>query len=127
MAIKLEYNSSDNYLLGTVEGKVTYHEYNQMMEEITSSEEYPPDVNTIWDMRELDINDADESIFRSFINIRKKTDKKRGNTKLSIVVADDLSFGVSRMYQTLSEISELSQEMKIFRKIEEARNWVLNA
>ena len=127
MTIELEYKSSDNYLLATVEGVFVHHDFIQAMAEITSSEEYSPDVNTIWDVRKLDFGHVDEDLERLVISIRKTIDEKRGNTKLAFVVADDLSFGMTRMYQTLSEMSELSQEMKIFRKAEDARNWVLTA
>jgi hypothetical protein len=123
----LEYNSSDNYFLATIDGDILPHDFKQAMDEITASEEYPPDVNTIWDIREVDFSPMNEGLARSLIHIRKTTDEKRGNTKLAVVVTDDLSFGLSRMYQTLSELSELSQEIEIFKNIEEARNWVLTA
>jgi hypothetical protein len=127
MTIKLVYNSSGNYLLATIEGALTRDDFSQAMDEITSSEKYSPEVNTIWDLRKLYFGHMDEDFERSIIAIRYKTDKKRANAKLALVVADDLSFGMARMYQTLSEMNELSQEIKIFRKAGDARDWVLTA
>jgi hypothetical protein len=88
MAMKLEYKSSDNYLLATVEGIMMPHNFNQAMDEITSPEGYPPDVSTIWDFREVDFRPGNEGLARSLVYIRKTKDEKRGNTKVAIVVAD---------------------------------------
>ena len=86
------------------------------MGEITSSEEYPSNVNTIWGLRKTDLSNADKDLINSFIAIRIKKYEKRVNTLLVIIADDDLSFGLSRMYQSFSKINTLPQEIKVFKK-----------
>ena len=121
----MEYKSSGNYLFITVEGVLVDKKFSQAMGEITSSEEYSPDVNTIWDMRKMDFSQVDESFERLLISIRKGVELKRGNPRLAMLVANDLAYGMTRMYHTFSEMSELSQEIEIFRKEEDTCNWVM--
>lgn len=44
--------------------------------------------------------------------------------RLAIVAPEDLSFGLSRMYEILS--SEQGVETKVFRDVEAARRWLLS-
>lgn len=52
---------------------------------------------------------------------------KKGNRpagKTAIVAPDDLRFGMSRMAEAFAEIEKLPWEMKAFRSMDEAINWL---
>lgn len=54
---------------------------------------------------------------KNFGNIRKKG-------KTALVAPDDLSFGISRIFQTFSETYETSIENKVFRRKDESLIWL---
>ena len=125
MPIKLEYLRDLNILIATVEGSTTIEMFKQTINELISSIEYPPNVSTIWDLRKLDLDSIDSNFVKGLIAIRKGIDNKRGNVKIAYVVNSDLSFGMTRMYQILSEIEELAQSIQIFRNLDDAKKWLL--
>lgn len=124
MAVKLDYVSSLNILIGTMEGKLTLEMYKQTMDEIISSDQYPSDVYTLWDLRKLDFSSIDRNFVEQVTLIRKDINRVRKNAKLGMVVDSDLAFGMTRMYQILSEMEDLTQEVQIFKSIEEAKEWL---
>ena len=90
---------------------------------IVNSEEYPPDTNTLWDLRNFDFSTIDAETQRQWVDLRKKH-PERGKAKMAIVVDSDMNFGKSRMYEMWS--SELPQRMRVFRDYPEALAWLLN-
>lgn len=48
------------------------------MEKITQSNQYPPNTDALWDLREMDFTRVDINYWRSIISIRKQY-KERGN------------------------------------------------
>ena len=58
------------------------------------------------------------------IEMRKRY-PERGNAKLAIVVHSDFSFGMSRMYEMLSD--RLPQSIMVFRDYAKAEQWLSGA
>jgi hypothetical protein len=103
------------------------------MKKIVSSDDHPPNVLTLWDARSVRIKLDAESVqakggetqvFLAMIEMRKRY-PERGNTKLAIVVPSDFSFGMSRMYEMLSD--HLPQTIMVFREYSEAERWLSGA
>jgi hypothetical protein len=123
MPIDLHYNKNKDILYGKMLGHVTVEEVEEILKKILQSDEFSPDTGTLWDLREQDFTKIDTDFEMRLINIRKKH-SKRGNARLAFVVSDDLGFGMSRMYQNLSE--KLPQHIMVFRDYSEAEEWLLS-
>ena len=122
MPIELRYDRKQGVLYSVVTSPITLEEFGASMARIIQSDDYPPDVRTLWDLRELDF----EPVYRPFeeqvIDIRQKF-PERGAAKIALVVASDLGFGMTRMYEILS--NEMPQNVMVFRNCEEGEKWLL--
>ena len=126
MAIDISYKPDKGFLYIAVKGQNSLEDYKTAMEEITHSEEYPADINTIWDVREQEFTDLDTDTIKSFIKIRKEY-PARGAARVAFIVKGDFAFGMMRMYDTLSsfEGSDLPQNLMVFRDYAEGEKWLL--
>ena len=125
MPVILKFEPELNLLIGTMAGGLSLEMFTEAMQEIISSDEYPADVDTLWDLRKLDFSYIDAEFERRIIFVRKTMNKERGSAKPAFVVESDLSFGLMRMYQILFE--GLSQDLHVFRTIEDAKAWLINS
>jgi hypothetical protein len=126
MTIDISYESEKEFLYIAVKGQCTLEEYKMAMDEITQSEEYPANINAMWDVREQDFSSITSSTVQSLINISKQY-PERGTARAAFIVKDDLAFGMLRMYEITSsmEDSDSSQNLMVFRSYSEGEKWLL--
>jgi hypothetical protein len=126
MTIDIDYKREKRFLYIVVKGHSTIEEYEKAMEEITESEQYPADVNTMWDVREQELDDFDSDTINRFLNIRKRY-PKRGTARVAFIVKGDFAFGMMRMYDILSSLEgpKLPQNLMVFRDYSEGEKWLL--
>ena len=117
----LQYDAQKRILVVTVQGEVTMAELAEVGEKISTSTTYPPNVNTLWDLRKADIGIFNKQIQQRLILLREQL-RNRGRARLAMVVEDDLGFGLLRMYATHSE--HLPQPIKVFKNYAEAQAWL---
>ena len=122
MPVKLNFDQDKGLLVGLIESPLLVDDAKASFQQMRESSEYPVDVPTLWDLRALDFNGVDRDLEDRIIALRKAV-PERGNARLAIVVADDLGFGMARMYQILSD--ELPQHILVSRDYTEAENWLL--
>jgi len=122
MPVELRYDREKEVLCVAVKGPLTPEEFEGALKDIIRSDQFPPDIRSLWDMREADLKDIDRGIEERLINIRKEY-PERGSARVAVVVVNDRDFGMSRMYQSLSE--DLSRPMQVFRSYTEAEDWLL--
>ena len=124
MPIEMHYNAENEMLVCTLVSPVTDVEFREVMDTIVASDKYPPDIRTLWDARGFDFRDITRSFEERMVEIRKDY-PRRGKARLAFVVADDLGFGMARMYEILSE--GLPQRSRVFRSFEDGQEWLINA
>ena len=126
MAIDISYKPDKGFLYIVVKGHSTIEEYEKTMKEITQSDQYAPDVNTMWDVREQELHDFDSDSIQRFISIRKRY-PERGTARVAFIAKGDFAFGMMRMYDILSSLegSELPQNLMVFRDYSEGEKWLL--
>ena len=122
MPIHIHYNPELNYIVLKPVGVLTIKMLSDLDGPLISSEEFPPDVNTIWDMRETDYSNINKTFLEELIELRNRNYLVRGKAKLAYVASSDFEFGITRMYEMLSV--NIKQKMHIFRTIEEAETWL---
>jgi hypothetical protein len=121
MPADLRYDKERNILHVILNGSITIDDFIEIMDSITHAEEFPADVPTLWDLREVDARNADSDMIEQVIGVRTRY-SERGKTKLALLASSELAFGLSRMYEALS--FDLPQTIGVFRDRGEAEQWL---
>ena len=98
-------------------------EIDSLFTAIKSSKEYPVDVEALWDLRKADFRTVDEDLFKRIIAIRMRYPERSG-MRAAFIASDELSYGMSRMYEILSSF-EIKRHIQVFRDYEEGERWLL--
>jgi len=120
MAIDFIYDNASEILIVTISGQLDMAALQIAAQKLTSSNEFPSNVNTIYDMTKMDFSNITTEFEENVILFRKQLD--RGDAKIACVTPTDLGFGMGRMYEVLSD--KLPQQVRVFRTFEEAKDWV---
>ena len=123
MAIIHNYDKENGVIYCLIEGQSSVDEVELILKEIVGSDEYPSNVSTLWDVRKTDFTSVTGDIIRELILLREKY-PERANAKIAIVASNNLSYGMSRMFQMLSD--EMLQRTQVFKEESEAKKWLLN-
>lgn len=121
MAIDITHDKDKDILVVTVIGELSLASLKAAAQQIISSDEYAANIAALWDLRQMDTSNINQDFFKNLIALREKRTEREG-AKLALVANSDLKFGLSRMYEMLSD--DLPQSMHVFRTIDEARNWL---
>ncbi len=123
MAILTKIESESGIVIHDVEGKTTISDFIAAFERLTENPDYRLNYNVIWNLTTADLDSltgADIQLLSKGIKERMK-DREPGY-KVAFVAGEDLEFGLSNMYKVYSE--EMPLEIKIFRRFEDAVEWV---
>ncbi len=116
-------DSENDMTVFTVIGKVTA---NELVAVISDFYENSVTSNILWDLTKSDLSEIRSSDVELITNLSVKYAEKRSSGKTAIVGSDDLTFGISRMYEMTKEIAKLPFETKTFRDIDKAFKWLLS-
>jgi len=78
----------------------------------------------LWDFTSADLSGITQKDMEEIITVAKSYAHLRKNGKTALLVPKDLSFGLSRMYETLSEIREHPILHRLFRDMGKAMAWL---
>ena len=123
MTIDLKYDKHKRILVVTGIGEITAQEIASTFDKIGGSPEYPPNADRIWDLRKADLTSLDEKSLLKIIQLAKQY-PEFANYSMALIASTDLSYGVSRMYELLSE-GELPRNIMVFREYSEGEKWIL--
>ena len=116
-------DSENDMTVFTVIGKVTA---NELVVAISDFYENSVTSNILWDLTKSDLSEIRSSDVELIVNLSVKYAEKRSSGKTAIVGSDDLTFGISRMYEITKEIVKLPFETQAFRDIDKAFKWLLS-
>jgi len=83
-----------------------------------------PTPNHIWDMTDADLSHIKGKELQKIAQFARKYAPSGRDGKTAIVTSTDLSFAFGRMYETFADLSGQKVEVKIFRSIREAEDWI---
>lgn len=83
-----------------------------------------PTKNVLWDMTNASINNLSTADVNKLASMVTDLGHSRDGGKTAIVASQDLLFGFSRMFGSLSSSKNHIAEIQVFRKIEEAIAWI---
>jgi len=122
MAINYEYDSDNKILLIKVIGEIKVEDYSNLMNIELPSNGIPIDTNAIWDLSDMDFSVVDLELEKKLNKVREQIDKKRQGTKIALVSDYDLGEPILKMFLIISQ--HLSQELRIIKTVEKAREWL---
>jgi len=122
MPVISHYDIDSNVLIHQAVGHITMEMLIAQANTLQKSNEYPSNVNTIWDMRKTDYTNIDKAFLEELVALRKQMFSYREGAKLAYVASSDFEFGITRMYEMMSV--DIKQKMHIFRTIDAAKAWL---
>ena len=123
MSVDINYDGNRKVLCITVSGISDPDELTAVLDTITNSDDYPPDTNAIWDIRKADIANANYQLICELVKIRSRF-KKRNNCRAALIVSSNVQYGLSRMFEILSD-GKIKHQFKVFRNYDEGEKWLL--
>jgi len=80
------------------------------------------DADELLDLREATLDGVSRAALGRAADLARRVAGGPTRARLAIVVATDVTYGVARMYELMSDESVLS--VRVFRSLEEARGWL---
>ena len=77
----------------------------------------------IWDFTDADLSKITTEEIKKIVQVVKKYSHKRAGGKTAFVSIKDLTFGLGRMFEILSEIEGIQFEYKNFKSVIAAKEW----
>jgi hypothetical protein len=106
-----------------VTGELSLEAVLRTLGDVYADPEHDPDMDVLWDLREARVrrfSTRDVEDLRDFVSRHWGTG---GRGRAALVVSNDLQYGMSRMYEMLSQGTTRGQ-IRVFRDMREARNWL---
>ena len=121
MPVSTSTDESHALTIFTVEGELTFQEQMNALKAFYSGD---PTANVLWDFRLMKGNRVSSQELEELFNFIKANRGKRLQGKTALVATSDLDFGLSRVSEAYSQIRQLPWEMKAFRTMDEALEWI---
>lgn len=121
MPVTIDYDGASRIARITATGEATPEMFREALAALTTSSSFPPDVDTLWDLRALDVSRTDGRFTSVLVAIRGEF-PSRGGARVAIVVGSDLGFGMGRQFELLGR--NVSTGVALFRSVEEAQAWL---
>ena len=109
-------------MIHTVTGEITFEEVKSSYRTILSHPDFQEDMHAIWDLRDADASKFDNQDVIRLARYFETRLKNRVIFRVAVIVARDLEYRLSRMYQVAS--ADLPAKIGIFINLEEAKKWV---
>lgn len=122
MPISQHYDKDAKVLFVEFEGTVSDDEFEAYAREQAGQDLYPVDANELLDLRNLRSAFKSETL-KKVASHYNAHESDSSNVRVAVVTGSNLGFGLSRQYQNLRE-SQSPVSIRVFRDIEEAREWL---
>ena len=114
-------DSQNDLSVFTVNGALIADEIIERVEEYYTRH---PTKLVLWIMGEVDLTAITSAGIERIIQIAKKHTGKRQEGKTAIVGSKDIDYGLARMYEAYTGLENLPYEYKIFKDVDEAKEWL---
>ena len=114
-------DSKKHLSIQSISGVVTGDE---LVSAVTQFYSTNPTTNVLLDFRNADVTALSNDDIKKLLVLVEQHSSKRFKGKTAFVVKDDISFGLSRMYQNYAEMYELPIANRVFRDFQQAMDWL---
>jgi hypothetical protein len=119
--IETRIDSSSDFTLKIVEGKVTAAE---LLEEIEAYYAGEITQRILWDFSRSSVEGITSDDMARIVEVMTAPSQRRKGGKTAFVSASPAAYGLGRMYQILHETRKNPVERRVFRTREEAMGWL---
>ena len=123
MSVKLTYDEAPNILTIKIIGTPSLDDFKNVFQKIMFSTDFPYDVNTLWDISEMDFETIDIEFEQALIEMRKPFNQQRGEAKIAIYSNYKLGEPLVKLFLILAK--DISQAMRAFTTLDETRSWLM--
>lgn len=124
MSFKINYIESKNHILVEIEGVFSENDFHEILNTISTSNEYPSNINAIYDLSKMSFKNIDTNFLESLSEAANQYSKIREGAKTVYVCPEDIQFGMTRVWEVLA--SDVHVNIMVKRTISEAINWLEN-
>ena len=78
----------------------------------------------IWDLNDASASQVKQEDIDRIADFVLRYSSTRAGGKTAIVALRDLEFGIGRVFDILGDIKEVEFEIKVFRKLSDAADWI---
>lgn len=121
--ITFSFDIETNIRTATYTGTVTDEELITAYRELLAKPDYEPTANDLVDLRGVERLDVSSEALQHLISLYSPVDQLGHHTRLAIIAASDVTFGMSRMYEMLRG-DEAPEEIHVFRSYDDAVLWL---
>jgi len=120
--ISKQIDSKNDLTSFTVTGKVAAAEVKQVIEQF-----YAGEVTrlVLWDLTNADLGALHKADIEAIAHTPRTKSQQRNQGKTALIASNDLAFGLSRMYESLTNLEHMPFETRVFRTSTDAMNWLL--
>ncbi len=122
MAVTLTYDADLQILIVKVNGYLSLDDYKDTAYRLLNSNEYPADVDAIWDLNEMNFDNIDLKFEEELVSLRQQHNEQRGHARVAIVSSNTLAEPMIKLFKIIS--NHLHQEIDYFTTMEAARIWL---
>ncbi len=123
MKIEMILDSEFYIRIITIKGLLTYNDLRNKLQEIYSDPNLIPYQKSLWDLAQADVTTFTSEQINTIADFVSKSWGTNGQSRAALVVKQDVSFGLSRMYEILLSDKTLSVT-KVFNDYEQALEWL---
>jgi len=121
MPIRYDIDRTDRVVYLTAEGRGTHGDFEDLIDRLAEDEDFQPGMRLLCDYSKFEFNlPADE--VEEISQQMRRLSPAFTDCRLALISAGDLEYGLMRMFTLLS--SEAEFETRVFRKLENAREWL---
>jgi hypothetical protein len=121
MPITYTIDKQRRFILRIISGAATSDEILASLAEVLKHPDYHPGMKSLTDLRAIQHYASPQEVRQIANFILGREEEVRGG-KAAIVVSQDVSFGMARMLEMLTESSQLS--IRVFKNLKEAYEWL---
>ena len=123
MTISYEILPEKHLVVNTIGGRFDFARYQDLMERILDDPRFVPSMHMFWDFTKSTLIDLSTDDFASIKSYIQKNAERRGSGYRAVfLVSKEVDFGLSRMYQTISE--DLPVTFEVFKDRDKAMDWI---
>lgn len=121
MPIRYTIDKPDKVVYLAAQGRGTHRDFEELIDRLAGDAEFTPGMRLLCDYSKFEFNIPAEEI-EEISQQMKKLSPAFTNCQVALISAGDLEYGLMRMFSLLS--SEAQFATRVFRKIENAREWL---
>ena len=119
--IKIDLEKNIAYI--EVGGTPTHIEIQESIDELLKNPDHIDGMDEVWDLSKASMKSFNQNGLKSLAGYVKERLPKLAK-RVAYVVAEDLDYGIGRMWLANAEIFGANQERQLFRSLEEAVGWI---